>query len=76
MTYNLASELGISVTADDKIVNLCDKTTKSKFFTNDDKFMKDTFTTNVENQNARNSREKEFRNRGTANILRLAQRRA
>lgn len=46
--YNLASELGIAVTADDKIVDLRDKITKCKFYTDDIDFVKETFSTIVE----------------------------
>ena len=46
----MASELGISVTTDNKIVDFREKITKCKFFIDDNEFVKDTFTTIVEDR--------------------------
>ncbi|GBN81066.1 hypothetical protein AVEN_114167-1 [Araneus ventricosus] len=41
--FNIASELHIDVTSNDKIIDLHDKITKSTFFKDNEQFVKDTF---------------------------------
>ncbi|GBN87954.1 hypothetical protein AVEN_128544-1 [Araneus ventricosus] len=46
--FNLASELRIDVTSNDKISDLHDKITKSTFFKDNEQFVKDTFNNIVD----------------------------
>ncbi|GBM59526.1 hypothetical protein AVEN_24126-1 [Araneus ventricosus] len=46
--FNLASELRIDVTSNDKIIDLHDKITKSTFFKDNEQFVKDTFNNIVD----------------------------
>ncbi|CAL1262124.1 unnamed protein product [Larinioides sclopetarius] len=46
--FNLALELRLDVTSNDKIIDLHDKITKSTFFKNNEQFVKDQFNNNVD----------------------------
>ena len=70
--YNFASELGINITADDKIADLREKITKCKFLTDDNELVEDSFTTIVEDR----KKQEEVKEKRAYEEKQLAQERA